>query len=277
MLQTAPAATRPARPGAVGDAALGCPVEQGGAIRALAGHDGVERPPARPAPRARPGHTTTARSGGSARGRPRARSARPAGRRRCRAAARSRGAAAAAWAGAARPKGPHGAGSPSPTSSRRPARRGPGAACPCQAGRRSRPVHWARRIRRSTRVSCTGASPAHRRRSSRPRCNCRPVSGRRAAAAADPTNSSLGRVAPSARHSRQHLQDDPVRQRGRDLCVVVGRGDLDDVHADDRQVVGDPAHGVEQLPRRQPTRLGSAGARAWPRQTSMSTDRNTPS
>ena len=42
--------------------------------------------------------------------------------------------------------------------------------------------------------------------------------------------------------------------------MVVGRRDLDDVDADHRQLEADPAHGVEQLARLQPARLGGAGA-----------------
>ena len=42
--------------------------------------------------------------------------------------------------------------------------------------------------------------------------------------------------------------------------MVVGRGDFDDVDADDRQLIGDPAYGVQQLTRRQPARLWCARA-----------------
>ena len=58
----------------------------------------------------------------------------------------------------------------------------------------------------------------------------------------------------------QRLEADPVGEVRGDLGVVVGRRHLDDVDAGDGQLAADAAYGVEQLPRRQPARLGGAGA-----------------
>ena len=65
-------------------------------------------------------------------------------------------------------------------------------------------------------------------------------------------------VAPLPGDRGQCLEDDPVPERRGDVGVVVRRADLDHVHPHDRQLEADPAHGVEQLARRQPTRLGRA-------------------
>ena len=47
--------------------------------------------------------------------------------------------------------------------------------------------------------------------------------------------------------------------------MVVGRGDFHHVHTDHRYLVADTPHRVEQLPRGEPARLGSPGARGVPR------------
>ena len=70
----------------------------------------------------------------------------------------------------------------------------------------------------------------------------------------------------------------PVGECGGDVGVVVRRCDLDDVHADDGQLDGDPTDGVEELAGRQATGLGVPVPGAWPgSHTSMSTERKTPS
>src|SRR5688500_1063669 len=62
-----------------------------------------------------------------------------------------------------------------------------------------------------------------------------------------PTSARRGgtrcRTAPPAR---------PVRQERRDVRAVIGRGDLDDVHPDERELDRDPAYRVEQLTGGQP-------------------------
>ncbi len=62
-------------------------------------------------------------------------------------------------------------------------------------------------------------------------------------------------VLASAGDGRQGLEDDPVREGGRDVGAVVGRAHLDDVDADDGQLPADPAHAVEQLPGGETARL----------------------
>ncbi len=86
-------------------------------------------------------------------------------------------------------------------------------------------------------------------------------------------------VLSSARDRRQRLEHDPVGQGGSDVGVVVRRSHLDDVHADDRQARGhESAYGIEQAPRETSPGSGVPVPGAWPgSQTSMSTERNTPS
>jgi len=55
--------------------------------------------------------------------------------------------------------------------------------------------------------------------------------------------------------------------------VVVGGRHLDDVHPGERQLHGDPADGVEQLARGEPTRLGGPGARREPGVDDVDVDR----
>src|ERR1700712_4456987 len=69
-------------------------------------------------------------------------------------------------------------------------------------------------------------------------------------------------VSPFPGDGRQGLEDDAVRQGRSDVSVVVGRADLDHVHAHDRELEADAAYGVEELARRQAARLGRAGARS---------------
>src|SRR3989304_9580544 len=48
------------------------------------------------------------------------------------------------------------------------------------------------------------------------------------------------------------LECGAVAEHGRDLGVVIGRRDLDDVHAGQLHPAHDTAHGAQQLPRPQP-------------------------
>ncbi len=80
-------------------------------------------------------------------------------------------------------------------------------------------------------------------------------SGRRGSQVVPSAASRRRRAIPESASSTTRL----ARNDG-DLGVVVGRRDLDHVHPDDRQLVGDAAHRVEQLPGGQPAGLGRAGA-----------------
>ena len=65
-----------------------------------------------------------------------------------------------------------------------------------------------------------------------------------------------------------------VREQRRDLGLIVGRRDLDHVHADEVDGTHDLAHGAQQLTGRHPAGLGVPVPGASPGSaTSMSIDR----